>query len=437
MSDPVPVLVVGGGPAGAVAAAILAREGVDVLLVDKATFPRHHVGESLQPAVLELLERHLGLGPALAAAGFPRKYGAVYVWGESREPWSVLFDARLDGALPDTEEALLAGPWEYTYNVDRARFDAILLDEARRRGVRVREGVEVTAPVLDGDRVVGVRTRAGETLAADLVIDASGQRCLLGRAFGLTQPVEDLQATATYGYYRGCGGLPAPLGRLVQYVVTVPEGWVWFIPIAEDVTSIGVVVRARERLADARFEEIVAAAGLPMDGAHREGPIRHARDWSFSHRRVAGPGWMLAGDAACFIDPILSGGVDFAVRGGAAAALAVLRVLSGEPAADVMDAYDQKTLRLYGAHLRLARYWYGNNRSVDGFFWEAHRAIRADALSTPLRAFVYLTSGKYAADQHLQVFQGWQETKIFRALGVDRTHLQATWRRRRQDGPAE
>src|SRR5688500_12012623 len=95
-----PVLVVGGGPAGATAAALLAREGVGVHVIEKVAFPRHHVGESLQPASIELLEGRFGLGARIAAAGFPRKYGAVYVWGETREPWSVLFDARLEADLP-------------------------------------------------------------------------------------------------------------------------------------------------------------------------------------------------------------------------------------------------------------------------------------------------------------------------------------------------
>jgi halogenation protein CepH len=429
-----PIVVIGGGPAGAVISAMLAKEGVPVTLLEKEQFPRHHVGESLQPAVLEILDRHLGLGPAIKAAGFPRKYGAVYVWGESREPWSVLFDPRLDNALPADEEALLAGDYLHTYNVDRSRFDAILLGEARRRGVDVQHGVEVAAPIMEGERVVGVTTKDGQAVRAGMVVDASGQRCLLGRAFGLTRVVEDLQATATYAYYQGAGGLDGPLGRHVQYVVTVPDGWVWFIPISAELTSVGVVVRERKRLSEERFLAMVAQAELPLNDAAIEGPFHTARDWSFTHRKLAGPGWLLAGDAACFIDPILSGGVDFAVRGGADAALCILRLQSAENPEDeaaILSEYDASGQRFFKAHLKLARYWYGNNRSAHGFFWQAHQVVRSDAISTPLRAFVYLTSGQYAADQHFRVFQQWQEEKMFRALGVDAERLKATWRKRR------
>lgn len=424
------VVVVGGGPGGATAAGVLAKHGVDVLLLEQARFPRHHVGESLQPATLTLLEQHLGLESTIRAAGFGRKYGAVYVWGETREPWSVLFDERLDRELGGLSEAdLLAADYEHAVNVDRARFDTILLDGARAAGAEVREGVRVDAVIRDGDRVTGVRV--GDTeIAADVVIDASGQGCLLGRTFGTTRLVADLRCTATYAYVRGAGGLEGPLGRHVQYVVTIDDGWVWFIPTGPDITSVGVVVRDGAPLDRARFDAMLAQAGLPLEGGQlledrgRNG-LFFARDWSFSHKEVAGDGWVMVGDAACFVDPILSGGVDFAVRGGANAALALLRgfdggrgVLSG-----ALEAYGKQIRTEYRAYLRLARYWYGNNRSVDGFFWQAQRELGANAGSVPVRAFVYLTSGRYAADQHVKVFQRWQEERMFRALGVSRDQV--------------
>lgn len=433
------VLVVGGGPAGATAAALLAREGVPVRIIEKHAFPRHHVGESLQPASMDLLERHFGLRARIAEAGFPRKYGAVYVWGRTRAPWSVLFDARLEAALAEPggagldeagldaagldEAGLHAGGFEHAWNVDRATFDALLLDEAVRRGARLETGAEALAPLLDGERVVGLRVRtpagpegpgAEEEWCATHVIDASGQRCLLGHHFGMIRAIEDMRATATYAYFDGAGGVAGVLGRHVQLVVTVDEGWVWFIPVSATRTSVGVVSRSRERLDEARFDAILAGAGLPLAGASavREPYLRFARDWSFVCARVAGPGWFCVGDAACFVDPILSGGVDFAIRGGLNAALAILKDADG-------TAYEEALRKEYRAYLRLARYWYGNNRSVAGLFWEAHQEIPPNATSLPKRAFVYLTTGRYAADAHMRVFQEWQEKKMFRALGVD------------------
>lgn len=431
------VVVVGGGPAGSVLAALLAREGVRVTLFEKERFPRHHVGESLQPATIELLEHYLGLGSALASQGFARKYGAVYVWGESREPWTVLFDERLERDLERLDEAqLLAGGYDHAWQVLRERFDEVLLREAERRGVDVREGVEVDAPVVEDGRVVGVRLSTGAVERADFVVDASGQRCLLGRAFSLTSVVPDMRATACYAYVDGAGGVPGALGRHVQLVVTIPEGWVWFIPVSAARTSVGVVVRERAKLTRQRFDELLARAELPLGGgefATRDdgSVLHHAKDWSFSHQRVVGPGWMLVGDAACFVDPILSGGVDFAVRGACNGALALLTSMRDESAgAAALERYAQRLIQEYRAYLRLARYWYGNNRSVSGLFWEAHEQIPADSVSTPMRAFVYLTSGQYAVDAHYRIFHEAQEQKIFRALGVNRKALKRAKDRR-------
>jgi len=149
---------------------------------------------------------------------------------------------------------------------------------------------------------------------------------------------------------------------------------------------------------------------------------RHARDWSFHCKHFVGPNFLLAGDAACFVDPILSGGVDFAVRSGANAALAILEAHDASTEGP-LTAYERAQRRDFRAYLRMARYWYGNNRSVGGFFWEAQQELPAGAVSTPLRAFVYLTSGRYAADKHLRIFQEWQEKKMFGALGVDRKRV--------------
>jgi halogenation protein CepH len=437
------VLVIGGGPGGATASAILAREGARVTLIERETFPREHVGESMQPASIALLETHLGLRSEIEAAAFPRKYGATYVWGETRTPWSVLFDDQLEHALPtidaspDPEGALLNGSYDHAYNVDLVRFDDILFRAALRAGVELRH-TEARAPIVENGRVVGVTTRdaAGheERVRGDYVVDASGQRCLLGRAFDLAEDVEDMRATATYGYLDGAGGAPGALGRHVQMVESVSDGWCWFIPIARDRTSVGVVSQGRERLTDERFDSLLAETSLPLGGGRwardtKGQRLRRTRDWSYACKRFAGEGYALVGDSACFVDPILSGGVDFAIRMGCRVAFALVRGLGGaEPLDPLIASCGDQLRREYKAYLRIARYWYGNNRSVAGLFWEAHKEIGADALSTPLRAFVYLTTGKHAADQHLKVFTEWQEKKMFGQLGVDEPELKKAWR---------
>ena len=431
------IVVVGGGPGGCVVAGALASQGADVTVLERERHPRFHIGESLQPAAFDYLERHFGIGKRFAEQGFARKYGAVYLWGETRDPWSVLFDPRLEPDLPNlTEASLLAGPYEHSWNVDRAVFDKILAETAVERGAVLHENVNVTAPLLDGERVVGVAATnaAGQPVEyrADFVIDASGQSAFLGRQFKLLRQAPDLRCTATYAYFEGAGGVPGPLARHVQYVVTVPDGWVWFIPTSPTVTSVGVVLRERSRLSLERFNQILESAELPLQGATmlpgvRGEPLGFHVDWSFACERFQGPGWMMVGDSACFVDPILSGGVDFAIRGGFKAADVLTRRF-GLPDADetaLLADYEARVRTEFQAYLRLARYWYGNNRSVQGLFWEAAREIPHRDRYTPLRAFAYLVSGRYARDKDFAIFDGVQERNMFRNLGVDRDAVAA------------
>lgn len=406
------------------AAGLLAGQGARVRLLERARFPRQHVGESLQPASFQLIETHLGLGRgAFAAEGFARKYGAVYVWGQTRAPWTVLFDARLDAALrAGTLTDPCAGDFEAAWQVDRARFDHILLGAAGAKGADVVEDCDVRAIQSDGDRIAALVMADGRTLDADLVIDCSGQGTVVGRHFALGQAAPDLQCTATWGYVDGGGGAEAlgghlaPLGRHVQLVVSLPQGWAWWIPISATRTSVGLVVRARRRLSDDELRAGIQAAGLPVGAGAWVGPTHHARDWSYTQRRLVGANWLLAGDAAGFVDPVLSGGVDFAVRGGANAALAALRHLSGTAAtgAAALAAYEHRATEELSAYLDLARLWYSHNPSVEGLFWRAAQTVAG--AGSAARAFVELTSGQHGARRHLHVFQRWQEAQMARAL---------------------
>ena len=422
------VLIAGGGPSGATLGAILAKEGLEVHILEKQRFPRPHIGESLQPAAFELLDFYLpGLVDQMADQGFARKYGAVYRWGNDRKLWHVMFDDRLDhGFDGPTNADIRAGDYAMSWQVNRARFDQMLLEHAKSLGATVHEETTALAPIMEGERVTGLRVRSADgerEMHADVVVDAAGTHCLLGRAFGTTKVVEDLKATAHWTYFRGAGGIGEPLGRDIQLIVSVEEGWIWFIPVSEDRTSIGVVTHEGKKLSKERYLEILERAEMPIEGAEMEpgprgAPLYHMKDWSYTHSQFAGPGWMMVGDAACFTDPILSGGVDFAIRGGCNAALAILR--GDEPA---WSEYEKQLNKEYRAYLRLARYWYANNRAVDGLFWEMRRHIRPGSMTTPLRAFKFLTQGICNADAHFHVFTVAQEERIFRKLGVDEERL--------------
>ncbi len=388
------VVVIGGGPGGSTAAALLARDGFSVTLLERERFPRDHVGESLLPASMPVLEE-LGVLDRVAAAGFPKKYGATMLWGREPDAWSWRF-AETNRAYP------------HAYQVHRAEFDAILLDNARSSGADVRERCAVTAVLRDGERVSGVRYRsadgAARVAAAEWVIDASGQSALVGRALGLRRWDDRFRNMAVYGYFEGGERLPEPDETNI-FIESYENGWVWNIPLSGGLASVGVVVDSE------RGRDDIAALSVPryfrrqLDAAPRTRRMlcaarsvaapRVVKDWSYTSERTAGDGWILVGDAACFVDPLFSSGVHLAMMSAVMAA-AYIRAVSRD--ASMRESAARVYQRLYRteyAHFReLAALFYASNRAVDSYFWEARRLLGAAEDETARAAFVRAVAGQ-------------------------------------------
>lgn len=389
----VDVAVVGGGPAGSAAAAMLARKGRRVRLYERERFPREHVGESLLPASMPVLAE-LGALPAVAAEGFLPKYGATMVWGRDPAPWSWAFRE--------------ASPrWPHAYQVTRARFDDILLRNAAALGAEVVEGARVLAAEAGREGAV-LRVADGDgrerEARARFVIDASGQAGLIGRARGLREPDPFFRNLAVYGYWAGGARLPEPRANDIL-IESTADGWLWAIPLHTGVVSAGAVVDAafgRERLRALGAERFLRAqiaggrhAAALLDGARLTGAPAVARDWSYASRELAGDGFALAGDAACFVDPLFSSGVHLALSSGVlAAALAVSALRDAELGRAAAAAYAAQYRRQYRHFRELARLFYAGNRTVDSYFWEARRLSGGDG-ETPARlAFVRAVAGQ-------------------------------------------
>ena len=389
----VDVLVVGGGPAGSAAATMLARKGWRVRLYERDRFPREHVGESLLPASMPVLAE-LGVLPAVEAAGFLPKYGATMVWGRDPDPWSWSFRES-------------SPRYPHAFQVVRARFDEILLRNAADAGVDVREGCRVLEADA-GPSGAALRVEDGEgrehTARARFAVDASGQAGLIGRARGLREPDPFFRNLAVYGYYAGGSRLPEPDANNIL-IESIEDGWLWAIPLHTGLVSTGVVVDSavgRERInelgPEAFFREHVAGgphtASL-LEGATLVDAPTVVRDWSYSSRELAGEGFVLTGDAACFVDPLFSSGVHLALSSGVLAAAYVTSALKdpelGSAAAAV---YAQQYRQQYEHFRELARLFYDSNSTVDSYFWAARRITGADD-STPARlAFVRAVAGQ-------------------------------------------
>ncbi|MBM3222364.1 MAG: tryptophan 7-halogenase [Candidatus Tectomicrobia bacterium] len=387
------VVVIGGGPGGSTTATMLARKGWRVLLLEREHFPRDHIGESLLPASIPVLEE-LGVLPAVQEAGFLRKWGATMLWGVEKTPWSWYFR--------ETNQQ-----YPHAYQVWRPLFDKLLLDNSRAHGVDVREGHQVVEVLFHEGRATGVRYTAEGVegqVQARFVVDASGQGALLGHTLQLRQWDAFFQNLAVYAYFTGAQRLPAPDDTNI-FIESYPHGWFWHIPLHTGWTSTGAVVDSRigqegiRQAGPQRFlmEQIAQAprtAAMLRDAQIAYGPFV-IRDWSYISTEVVGHGYILVGDAACFVDPLFSSGVHLALMAGVLAAAYVTTVLK-DPSmqAAAGQVYKEMYYKEYEHFRAMAQLFYASNRTTESYFWEARRLLGGEAHLSPRHAFIRAVAGQ-------------------------------------------
>ena len=396
----VDIIVIGGGPGGSAAATMLARQGWQVLLLERECFPRPHIGESLLPASIPILEE-LGVLPAVEAAGFLKKWGATMVWGRDKQPWSWYFG--------ETNRR-----YPHSYQVWRPLFDQLLLDNAAAQGVTVRQGCQVTQVLFEASdstaetsgpalgnpgcgRVVGVAFRdekgTAAALSAPFVLDASGQAALLGRQLNLRRWDDSFRNLAVYAYYADAGRL-APPDEGNIFIESYANGWLWTIPLHTGQASVGAVVDGAagaaqaQELGLARFLETQLAQGPHtaelLAAARRVSAPQLVKDWSYACENIAGDGYALLGDAACFIDPLFSSGVHLALMSGVlAAAYATTALRRPEMAAAAAQVYQELYRKEYQHFRELVRLFYSGNRTAESYFWETRRILEGDFAGEP------------------------------------------------------
>ncbi len=321
--DQTDVAVIGGGPAGATAATLIAQRGFRVQLFERERFPRFHIGESLIPETYWVLRR-LNMLPKMRQSHFVEKRSVQFINenGKLSEPF-IFFQNK---------------PHEcsQTWQVLRSEFDEMMLTNAAEHGVQVHQGARVLDVLFEGERAVGVKVQLEDggqcAVRARVVVDASGQSSLIQNRFNLRVWDPKLKKAALWTYFKGAKRAGIDPGATLVIQTKGKQGWFWFIPLHDDVTSVGVVADLgllfKDRGDDYEKiyqEEVESCPGVQplLAGAQRVAPFRTTKDYSYRSSQAAGDGWVLVGDAYGFLDPLYSSGVLLALKSGSLAADAV------------------------------------------------------------------------------------------------------------------
>jgi len=408
-SESYDLIVLGGGPAGATLSTFTAMQGHRVLLLERDEFPRHQIGESLLPATIHGICSLLGVKEEVERQGFPRKNGGTFRWGTSPEPWTFRFTKRPND------------PYGYAYQVERSKFDHILLSNARKKGVTVREGHAVTGILYEGERVSGVRYRDPEgrehTAHARFVADTSGNTSQVAPTVGKREFSKFFQNVALYAYYENGKRLPPPNSGNIL-CAAFQHGWFWYIPLSDKLTSVGAVVakestgRIREGTDEAMrsfidecaiIKEYLSGATRVTTGIYGEYRIR--KDYSYCNTRFWAPGVVLVGDAACFIDPVFSSGVHLATYSALLAARSINTCLRGDSKISeeqCFQEFEQRYRREFGKFYQFLMAFYDMSHDESSYFWSARKILNTEERDND--AFIRLVAGISEADEPL--FEG-------------------------------
>ena len=335
------VLVIGGGPAGATVAPLLAAQGYKVVVLEKARFPRFHIGESLLPANLPLFEQ-MGVAEEIRAIGM-EKYAAEFISPQHEHPQAFRFAEAWDKSMP------------YAYQVPRAEFDTILLRNAARKGAEVHEGCRVRDVEFLADDCVQFSAQhddgRNQVWQARFLVDASGRDTFLANRFRIKHRNPKHNSSAVYGHFSHARRYPGKdAGHISIY--WFEHGWFWFIPMQNDVTSVGMVtwpyhMKTRGKRSLEQFLRDGIATVPLLAERLKDSELVHAVEatgnFSYVSERNHGRNYVMLGDAYAFIDPVFSSGVLLAMNGAVAAAEAIHTCLSQPAQATAaLQAFDQR-----------------------------------------------------------------------------------------------
>ena len=398
MNDHYDCLVVGGGPAGSTTAALVAEAGFSTLLVEREKVPRFHVGESLMPETYWVFKR-LGVLDKMKQSRFVKKMSVAFVSHSGAESNPFFFKDHDDRECSQT--------WQ----VERAEFDKMLFDNAAEKGADCYDETRVLDVLMEDERALGAKLQVPDgsqrEVRAQVVVDATGQQALLANRLGLKVEYPELKKAAIWGYYRNARRDPGDHGGATIIMHTrMKESWFWYIPLQNDITSIGVVgdrdylLKDRGTTEEVFEDELVKCPALVDRLMHAEmtSDFRVAKEFSYKTTQHAGDGWVLVGDAWGFIDPIYSSGVYFALKSGEHAADAIIEGLRSRDTSAAqlggwLDEFQAGTMLIR----KLVDAYYTNDFSF-GRFLKAHPEHRGNLTDLLIGRIFYDGAGRIFND---------------------------------------
>ncbi|MFQ5706818.1 MAG: NAD(P)/FAD-dependent oxidoreductase [bacterium] len=340
------VIIIGGGPAGSVLGCYLSQAGIKNVIFEKTIHPRPHVGESLVTSTTRVF-KDIGFLETMEKEGFVRKYGAAWHPYNRRGEFDIEFAEFPQEGIDQ----------DYTYHVDRSKFDLLLLKHAENLGSKIYQGIHVREVVFENGKASGVRFKMGDeeiTMPCKVVVDATGRDTLLGRQLNAKKKDPIFNQYAVHAWFENLDRGNGKSADFIHiYFLPVERGWVWQIPVTHEITSVGVVAekdyfkQAKMGLEDYFYTHLDINEDLKhtMRNARQINDFKTEGDYSYGMEKFVGNGYLMIGDAARFVDPIFSSGVSVAVYSAKYASEQIRHALE-------LDDFSEETLMPYQVRLK-------------------------------------------------------------------------------------